>query len=75
MIFLTDCERCGECSYDDEWKCHPALCPWCHKPKKLWTGEEECCEWAVFTHCNVCGIALRHPAELRMGMCERCADE
>lgn len=29
----------------------------------------------VFTHCNVCGIALRTRDEDEMGMCERCADE
>ncbi len=29
----------------------------------------------VFTHCNVCGIALRTEDEEKMGMCERCATE
>lgn len=29
----------------------------------------------VFTHCNVCGIALRTRDEDEMGMCERCSNE
>lgn len=40
MTFLTACERCGTCSYNDEMMCPPAICPWCHKPKRRGSKEE-----------------------------------
>ncbi len=37
-----------------------------------WLDDDD--ESNVFTHCNVCGVKLRH-GEPAMGMCDRCASE